>query len=1054
MSTIKFSGDIDLTSLDAGIKKSNQNVGEWSKGIEQATAGIDKAAQKAGQSMGDFASQSAAQMKESIAIQKQAVKELETELNRLQEIQGKSTGRSLSGANVAVGKTSRELAGEKATLIQMEKEQATAVAASTEQNLLQKESQGGLVNSLGKWVMGLATVAAAMRVGKAVIDSTETTAHIFEQTTTAAASAVGVFFKAIATGDWSNFRQGMDRAVQGALDYVDAMEKLTNMQNEQKIKSSKYDVEIGKQRANSFSADPEVVKKALTELVKLQKLKLTEEADLVKKEYDISLKKAADDNNIDGKQLQQKIEYYSQYRDIIEKGEAYNLAVSNNEAAIRGRNDYGGEKRYQENQKALEGLKKELGSNATAYAKIATDFSKVPIPNRSALADQLAKANTAFAAIDINNRRDKQRLVGIQKTEDDAANSAAKKALETRNKAEQEQADYETAAGRKRLDKKFAIEQSILDLQKDSAEKQRQQADLDFRKSLNEIAKQQADELKAYNKAHGGTVEVNGKTVKTGKFVNQLPGEDQAQFDQEKIIAAQKQAATLVQIDKDQAEKMRVIEDELYNYRLTGIEKEKEAVKDKYDKEEKLALAAMRFDLVKSIGELRGKANAEIDSKYALQEIDYQEQLEIQKAKLSITNEKDLQDELFNIWVRNQNKRIVELNKGQPEDKKKAIITKGDVAVETNLKSLEKEKKLRQEITNAVSDLTGALVKNGKLSQDAADGINMTMTMISKLASGDYLGAAITLLSSLFQTMPTEAELFAEKITKINDLLKEQQRLIDLSSRTGGEADALKAELVTLKQRHDLDLAELDTANKMLEVAKKRGNEKDAQKRVDDLTAALKEDQNAIDDAQQKLDDFLSGGITQNTIADQIAQGFQDGKTSIDDFASYMNKVLLDAVLNIFKSQFLLPAINSQLMPVITAALGDNIITQDEKDNIDRITKEIADKNKGTWDQLSGALGLTGLGSAGSTLTGSIQRDITEKQAGELAGLFRKTSDDTRRLVDWSKVAINHFAGIEQNTFNTVDRLDKLLIMTSSIQVDINTTAKNTKPVSVKGTGV
>ena len=1038
MSSIQFSVDLDTTKLEASIKQSNQTVGDWAKGVEQAGNSADKSFQKAGDSMREFASLSKSEMKESITIQKQAIKELEQELTKLEQIQSKANGKNLSNANLAVGGKKNEIASEKEMLVKMQNEQVLA-------NEAEVASQGGLVSSLGKWAAGLMTVAAAMKVGKAIIESTETTAHAFEQVTTAAASATGVLFKAIATGDWSNFQQGMDRAVQGALDYVDAMEKLNNLQNEQKIRSSKYDIAIGKARADSFSADPEVVKKALTELVRLQKLKLTEEAGLVKQRYDLDLKKVADDNNINSKQLQQKIEYYSQYRDIIEKGEAYNIAVSNNEAAIRGRNDYGGEKRYQENKKALDELATELGSNANAYAKIATDFNKVPIPNRDALADQLAKSNTARAAIDINNRRDKQRLVGIEKSEQDARDAESKRIQDEKNKRSLEQVNYDTKIGRQRIDNQIALEQGLLDTQKDGAEKQRAQADLDYRKTLNDIAKQKADQLKEYNELNGGIDKKTGK--KTSKYIAQLPGEDQAQLDQQAVIAKQKQANDLVVIEEKEAEKIRVIIDQLHDYRLTGIEKEKEAVKDKYDKEEKLAMDAMRFDLVASVAELRGKANAEIDRKYALQEIDYKEQIDSLNAQLSIKNETKLQKALFDIWKKSQLDKAAELEKGTPEEKKQAEVIKKGVDVETKKVDLKDWKDEVQYILGAANDLTAVLLKNNKLTQGEADWMNAGLSIAGKLISQDYLGAAITLIGGIMSSMPNEAQQFADKIEKINQLLKEQQRLIDLSSRSGGEAEARQKELETLRLKQAENQKELD---KFLSAPKEIQNR--SKKRIEELTQAVSDGKAAIEDAQQALDDLLTGGITQNSIADIIAQGFREGKTSVDDFATYMNDALLNAVTDIFKAEILGPQI-TDLGLYIKEALSDDVLTQAEKDEITRRTKLIADGKTPLWNDLTGALNLGNtLGSAqSSTLTGSIQRTLTEQTGGELAGLLRKSSDDGRQVRDYSKMAVDHLIGIEKNTLDTVTELKNCVLLLTESNANTAKTAKNTGPVSLRG---
>ena len=51
-------------------------------------------------------------------------------------------------------------------------------------------------------------------------------------------------------------------------------------------------------------------------------------------------------------------------------------------------------------------------------------------------------------------------------------------------------------------------------------------------------------------------------------------------------------------------------------------------------------------------------------------------------------------------------------------------------------------------------------------------------------------------------------------------------------------------------------------------------------KEVQNLKDNIQDVQDAIDDATQELEDYMGGWVTENTIAEAIAEGFASGKTS------------------------------------------------------------------------------------------------------------------------------------------------------------------------------
>jgi len=176
---------------------------------------------------------------------------------------------------------------------------------------------------------------------------------------------------------------------------------------------------------------------------------------------------------------------------------------------------------------------------------------------------------------------------------------------------------------------------------------------------------------------------------------------------------------------------------------------------------------------------------------------------------------------------------------------------------------------------------------------------------------------------------------------------------------------------------------------------------------------------------------------TAEAIADAITTGFKEGKTSVDDFADYVNEILKDVVLGVFSKEILGDQIR-QVSEYISKALEDKILTTGEKDDITAQVQAIVEANRDLWDGLTGALDF-GWGSP-EPLSGTISRAITEETGTELAGLMRKISDDNRANRDYNKLTVDHLVGIESNTYNTVEEL-------KSAVAELKVISSNTTPV-------
>lgn len=123
---------------------------------------------------------------------------------------------------------------------------------------------------------------------------------------------------------------------------------------------------------------------------------------------------------------------------------------------------------------------------------------------------------------------------------------------------------------------------------------------------------------------------------------------------------------------------------------------------------------------------------------------------------------------------------------------------------------------------------------------------------------------------------------------------------------------------------------------------------------------------------------------------------------------------------------------------MIKEALEDGMLSDKEAEDINKTTDELVNSVMAKWKDATAGLDLGQMGSAAG-LSGAIRRELTEETAGELAGLYRKMSDDGRMSRDYLKTGTEHLAGIEKNTYDTVEQL------TIAVS-ELKTISSNTKP--------
>jgi len=1040
----------NIPPVDIEFVLKNVNFGQQTAKMKEEVAGVTNTVQqeaaKMTQSMGDFAENSAKQMKESIQIQKSVIKDLQQSIKELQNTYNNSTGKNKTDAQSALGLARKDLVAEQGALIQMQKAQVAA-------NETEAASQLPIIGGLGKWVAGLVTVAAAMEVGKKIIESTETTAHKFEQGMAAATSATNYFFQAIATGDWSNFWEGMDRAVTGAIDYVNAMEVLNNKKNEEEVKSSEIDIRIGKNRALTFDKDNTnnaTRKKAYEDILTDSKLQFDAKVELAKQEHEINLEKAASDSKLSKERIEQFIKEYSSIEKMLKLGEEYNkLPVTT--VFTQGKITLGERRPDQSRVDAL-------GPGAKQAGEYVTQISRVLPETRKQLSGLEATVNKLAAGFDMSNFRIKTGLAGLNSEIKDAA----KKAQEEKDKASKAQLDYETESGRESIKTQIGIDQDKLNLQKDSAEKSRQQAELDYRKTLVDLANQKADQLKKLNETPAiGGIGKDGKPI-AGKYVDKLPETQQKQLDDKAVLAEALKTKTIGDINEKEAEKIKEIWQEVTDYRLRGIDKEKAAVKDHYDKLEAAAIKLKDTAALAAIIPLRANANTEIDNKYALQNIDFEQKIETQKNQIQATGfdrEAKLMKLNFDTWVKYNNQRIALLKKSNdPKDKQEAQLLQGDI----DIANTEKKARLQDQILESARQFTGELITQLGLSDQESNLLqgmaDITMDLIKGGPEG-WIAAATTGMSMLMNAFSGagKSDATTKSLERTNQLLQQQAAIlsnmpnaqpyfelaakqytdygtaIDLTNKKLQDSHILtKNSIAEFKviggmkpaEYTGTDRYEIDKYKRDLEAYNKAYSDffkkTTGSYKPDDFIKAFAEgslvlDQQEIDwitqmtEKQKQRAELLQEtfrqalGFDSTEVSDSIMQGIQDGLKLADNglggfaqsFGDQVKKALVKGITDAMNLQ-----LTEGFMTDFNKYMSDGALSEDERKVLEADYAKVISDGDAKWKALQPILDKYGVGSATTASAAKgISASATEETTSAMVGQMMAVRVDIKSIL-------------------------------------------------------
>jgi len=216
-------------------------------------------------------------------------------------------------------------------------------------------------------------------------------------------------------------------------------------------------------------------------------------------------------------------------------------------------------------------------------------------------------------------------------------------------------------------------------------------------------------------------------------------------------------------------------------------------------------------------------------------------------------------------------------------------IAKRKEILEAEKKAEEERIERNRELVRSAVEFTDQLVRQLSLTQEQADAIGFLADSAFKLASGDYTGAALGILSRVIGVFGQMRDVVSEPVWKKqieawDALLERQQKVIDNAARLGGvEAALIEAERLAQKQLDEMNAA-------VAQARERRGIPSQ------ELLDALQQAREDLEDAQEALRDFYTGSLTEAGIAGAIARGFEAGESSAVDFADTFDDLMRDAI--------------------------------------------------------------------------------------------------------------------------------------------------------------
>lgn len=510
------------------------------------------------------------------------------------------------------------------------------------------------------------------------------------------------------------------------------------------------------------------------------------------------------------------------------------------------------------------------------------------------------------------------------------------------------------------------------------------------------LEKQIGEEEKAYIERLKVASEEIGKKTKLNKeyyeFVN---NKLQEIFDMEEGIAKEKERVLRSYLKSYQTTEEKIASIHVETIKLLGYTDNKYE-RDKLKSIEKQLIAAVKYN----------EARQELDKKNA----EYGEKLNNKQLEeyIKFLEEMKIKYSKYTDIIITLNEKIAESQKQIWENIRKEIDETVD-AIHALARVVGNFDSELEEMINSMANLISGI---GQIT------IGFSTGNIGGIISG--IAVAISSIINLFVKHKSDVPELREELHEITLELQEQQNILSQSIGTA-KTEAIQNTIALLQEQ-------IAVYNEMIEAEKEAYGQflwwtwsETDQEAIEEWLSAIESVNAEIANLQQQYQQILTG-TTVETIANAIAEGFEQGLDSAQVFADTFNDMMKKAIIDAFKRTIITRYL--QRFYDYFAQLSEGGLTAEEINHLALIYQNIINAAETQWEALQSLLGSLGMGTSTTPediganitgLTGAIA-GITEETAGLLAGQFMAIRINTVEILSNMESIIIINSKIAENT--------------------------------------
>ena len=259
--------------------------------------------------------------------EKGLIEDISEEIRRLEESKKKAwTTEDIEKHNKKIEEAKRDL---------NEYEQAGRKNVKTTED--QAKAGNKMVSTLKSWAIGLASVAAALKVFRTIINSTKATADAMAESKAALTARIDVLARSIATLNFTDLGRRMNRAADAAREYASVMALLGDRKRSLEVVEAGYTAKLAQLRADmrDTTLTYQEQEAALSEYMNIRKDIAAQTIDIANVELEALAKRVAAAVDLQGEELQSFIENFNEKLPLMEQAQRFQKQMNKEEIRMR-----------------------------------------------------------------------------------------------------------------------------------------------------------------------------------------------------------------------------------------------------------------------------------------------------------------------------------------------------------------------------------------------------------------------------------------------------------------------------------------------------------------------------------------------------------------------------------------------------------------------------------------------------------------------------------------------------------------------------------------------